>query len=169
MSFICQYIAVDDATLDYLVELDNTSLLAMLSEISVDKDVPKYEIGKLWDGLHFMLTGLPASLAAENNPLSEAIVGVHVFNDDDEDADFVGCIESDELEQIVDALKRIDIDALAASFDTDDYREKKIRPNIWKKDDEAILFKALTAELNNLTAFYDAASQNGWNIVVFIK
>ena len=169
MSFVCQYIAVDDETLDYLADMPNGALLQMLDELSADSEVPRYEMGPLWDGLHFLLTAAPAACAIEDDPLSEAVVGVHVFNDDDEDADFVGCTENDDLTAIIGALDKLDKTRLEAEFNPSDFRKAGIKPDIWNDVDSVGLFSGLMKELGSLREFYGAAEEGGWHIVIYIK
>lgn len=169
MSFVCQYVAVDDETLDYMADMPNGLLLEVLEELSADPEVPRYEIGPLWDGLHFLLTGAPAARAIEDDPLSEAVVGVHVFNDDDEDADFVGCTENDELPAIISALDKLDKDRLEAEFNPADFKEAGIKPDIWTDRDRERLFSGLMKELDSLRDFYAGAGEGGWHIVINIK
>lgn len=61
--------------------------------------------GTAREGPHFVLTGVSATDPIEGDPLSEAVVGVHVIPHDD----FVGCTEVDELPRIVERLDALDV------------------------------------------------------------
>ena len=96
MGLLANYMMVDEATLDSMMKLNNEELMEKLEEL---EDNEYYDMDKLWDGLHFLLTGISAGTPIEENPLSEAIVGVHNFNEEEDEADFIACIEADELPQ----------------------------------------------------------------------
>ena len=168
MGLLGNYMTVDDTTLDYMVELDNEALLEMIEELEEDESTEIYAIDKLWDGLHFLLTGKSAANPIEDDKLSEAVVGVHVFNDDDEEAEFVGCTENDELPDIVQAMLDVDIDALKEGFDLSKFRDNKIYPNIWLDKDRDSLFNELMGEFKNLPEFYMKAAESGKHIVISI-
>lgn len=168
MGMFSNYMMVDEATLGAMSLLDNAALLEMIEALEEKKRVPVYGMDKLWDGLHFLLTGVSASSPIEENPLSEAIVGVHVFNEDDDEADFVGCIENEELAEIMQAMLDVDTDKLETTFDLRVFRENEIYPNIWLDENRENLFNELVQAFNNLLAFYHKAATEGKHIVISI-
>ena len=123
----------------------------------------KYTIDKLWDGLHFLLTNVSASEPIEGDKLSEAIVGVHVFDTNDDD--FIACIENDELPEIVQALENVNAKELEHKFDPNIFKKKKIYPNIWDKDKKDELFAELINEYNGLLNFYKKALDKKAHII----
>ena len=64
------------------------------------------DIDKMWDVLHFVLTGVDSDNAIQDNPLSEAIVGVTSIEDIEE---FIAYIEKDKVAEVVSALEDFDI------------------------------------------------------------
>lgn len=74
----------------------NSAIITKIEQLMENRLCPVYEMEKCWDGLHFLLTGVSASQPIEDDPLSEAIVGVHVLDTED----FIAAIGSDELPRI---------------------------------------------------------------------
>lgn len=129
MGLQAAYTLVDEETLDRLVDLDPTDLVDALDALE-ESGAPTTYLDKMWDGLHALLTGVSASEPREGDPLSEAVVGVHVF-----DAEvYVGCTETDELAAIVAALEGVDLAALLAAADLASYDGAGIYPRTWASD-----------------------------------
>lgn len=120
------YSLIDDEMLDGLLELDGQDLIDALEALETGDSVTVY-VDKLWDGLHFLLTGMPASDPIDEDPLSEAVVGVHVVDDED----YVGCTELDELGPIISALEGFDLDAALKSADFAEFSRAGVTPSIW--------------------------------------
>lgn len=167
MSFIANYMMLDNDTLDSLLELDNDELLERINLLEEEKKA-LYCMGELWDGLHFLLTGTTASTPIEGDELSEAIVGMDVFNDDDDEADFIAYTELERLSEIVVSMKEVDIEKLAESIDFSEFREEEIYPAIWHDTDAVLLKKELVSTFNNLLAFYEKAQDKQANILISI-
>ncbi|WP_083604453.1 YfbM family protein [Clostridium sp. N3C] len=159
-----QYMMVDKSTLDSLIGLENDDLIESLEKLCEENEV--YDIDKLWDGLHFILTGKSACQPIEGHRLSEAIVGVTLFND--EDADFITYIETEDLNHIVKALEKVDVIELRSNFDTSKLRESEIYPAIWDDNEKDSLCDELIQEYTNLLNFYKKALAKKANIVVSI-
>ena len=152
------YLMIDEKTLDGMMKLDKDGLFETVNEL--EKTAEKYTIDKLYDGLHCLLTGVSASTPIEDNKLSEAVVGVHVF--DTYDDDYITCIKNDELPEIINELENVDINELEKKFDPKIFKRKKIYPNIWKEDKKDELFKELINEYKGLLSFYkEAIDKNG--------
>lgn len=167
MSFIANYMMVNDDFLDSLFGLDNEALLEKVNELE-EAGTELYCMNKLWDGLHFLLTGTTASSPVEGDELSEAVVGIEAFNEDDEEADFIASTESSQLADIIEAMQDVDIEKLAESADFSAFREENIYPDIWHDEDATPLKQELVQEFNNLLAFYKKAEKENANILVSI-
>lgn len=167
MSVIANYMMVDDDTFESLFGLDNDALVEKVNEREAAK-TERYCMDKLWDGLHFLLTGTTASTPIEGDELSEAIVGTQVFNEDDDEADFIASTEAAELAGIIEAMKEVDIEKLAESADFSAFREENIYPDIWHEENAASLKQELIQEFKNLLAFYEKAEKENATILVSI-
>ena len=161
MGFIGVYMMVDENTLDSMMKLDGDALFEKVNELEETNE--KYTMDKLWDGLHFLLTGVSASKPIDGNKLSEAIVGVHVFDTNEDD--FIACIENHELTEIVKALENVNKKELEQKFDPILLKKKKIYPNIWEKDKKDELFIELMNEHNGLLKFYKKALEKNQHII----
>lgn len=81
---LAQYMAVDNKILNKMLEMDNEKIIDEIEDLSEDEKCDICDIDKMWDALHFLLTGKPAAEAIKDNKLSEAIVGTSVFDTEDE-------------------------------------------------------------------------------------
>ena len=154
------YMMVNQDILDKLKELDE-ELIEKIDEL--EKTNETYTIDKLWDGLHFLLTGVSASSPIEGNKLSESVVGVHNF-DTNNDV-FYSYIENDELAEIYKAMINVNINELEEKFDPKIFGKKKIYPNIWEIERKDELFKELVNEHNGLLKFYEEALKKDVGII----
>ncbi|MCG8153586.1 DUF1877 family protein [Pimelobacter simplex] len=155
------YVQVDEETLDRLVELDPDDLPDALDELE-ERGEPTY-LDKAWDGLHFLLTGVSASSPREGDPLSEAVVGVHVLDADT----YAGCTEADELPAVVAALEAVDVAALLAAADFTAYDAAGIYPRTWTADADGLRAE-LAEAFALLHAAHRAALAAGRHLVVSI-
>jgi len=133
MGIQAAYTQVDEPTLDRLVTLPPDQLADALEALET-AGAPTVYLDKLWDGLHFLLTGRSASTPIDGDPLSEAVVGVHVF----EGEDYVGCTEHDELPGIIAALEAVDLPALLATTRFETFAAAEVYPAIWTEDPERL-------------------------------
>ena len=162
MGMRAAYTLIDEGTLDRLVSLSPEVLLSTLEELE-EAGAPTVYVDKMWDGLHFLLTGVSASAPREDDPLSEAVVGVHAFGGDD----FVGCTENDELEPIIDALDAVDLDEALAKVDFAAFTSARVYPNIWT-DDPAQLRAELTDAFAELRRVHQQAADAQRHLVISI-
>ncbi len=105
------YMLADEATIERLS--NDEDLFEAVEEYGDESTTIAYDIDKLWDGLHFLLTGVSAQETIENNPLSEAIVGTKIFDCED----FIAYTYPNHIKDIVDALNKADIEVLIESMD----------------------------------------------------
>lgn len=162
MGMRAAYTLVDERTLDRLVSLSPEIRVATLEDLE-SSGAPTVYLDKMWDGLHYLLTGASAVAPRDDDPLSESVVGVHVFDGDD----FVGCTENDELPAIIEALDALDRDALLQGADFSDFSEAGIYPNIWA-DEPTALRAELADALDALAAVHRRAADEGHHLVISI-
>lgn len=168
MGMIAEYLMIDEETLNSLVHLNNEDLTNKLFEIEESEKFERMDIDKLWDVLHFFLTGVSASDPIEYNKLSEGVVGVDNFNPDDENADFVTFIKNEVLTEIIVALEKVDLVKLDANFDLEILKKKHAYPNgIWEEE-KADLLEEIKGALNEILIFYKKALLTKHHIIVSI-
>ena len=117
----------------------------------------------MWDGLHFLLTGVSASSPVEDNELSEAIVGVHVFDSED----FIGCTELDELPEIIAALEAVELVDLLGEIDFATFARAEIYPNVWA-DEPEVLAAELSEAFRTVLAAHRACLASARHLIVSI-
>lgn len=162
MGMRAAYTLVDERTLDLLVS-SAPEVRVMTLEDLASSGAPTVHLGTMWDGLHYLLTGTSAAAPRDDDPLSESVVGVHVFDGDD----FVGCTENDELPAIIEALDAVDRDALLRAADFTDFAEAGISPNIWEGE-PSVLRAGLADALDALAAVHRRAADEGHHLVISI-
>lgn len=120
----------DEATIERLS--NDEDLFEAVEEYGDESTTIAYDIDKLWDGLHFLLTGVSAQETIENNPLSEAIVGTKIFDCED----FIAYTYPNHIKDIVDALNKADIEVLIESMDLSKFRKTL---NAFSKYEESVI------------------------------
>ena len=124
------------------------------------------DIDKMWDVLHFVLTGVDSSEPIEGNPLSEAVVGVTSL---EEVSEFIAYIEKDRVADIISALENFDIDAALESFSMEACKKAELYPNIWDNDDqEEDIKEEICDYFHEMIDFYKQILEANGNVLVTI-
>jgi len=165
MGFLANYMRIDDATLGALSKLDSDDLVERIEELE-DAGAPIYCMDKMWDILHFVLTGKSASEPIDGEPLSEAVVGVHVFDGED----FIAAIQADELPRILDTMDGLDFAALRPQLSLAALRKKNIYPSLAETtaEEEDALWTQISGEFEGLRSFYRDTAAAHLNVIVSI-
>jgi len=168
MGMIAQYLMIDEETLESLMNLGDEDLLERFIEIEESEKFEVIDIDKIWDALHFFLTGTSASRPIEGNKLSEAIVGVHNFTIDGENSEFITCIENNELNDIINEILKINFNKLSEEFNPEHMKRLDIYPSgIWK-DNKVQLIDEFKSTLSEILIFYKKALTSKYHIIVSI-
>ena len=82
MGLIANYSCLSDANLKELKAMgsEEEEILESVEEWN-DDDELLLDIDKMWDVLHFVLTGVGTDHKDDNNPLSQAVLGVMAVED----------------------------------------------------------------------------------------
>lgn len=159
MGMIANYQSTTD------IELEKFTCLDDVEEAQEDDNVEICDIDKMWDALHFLLTGKSASEPIEDDVISEAIVGQ--FNIYEED--YIAGTKSDRVKEIAKALQEIDFEAYLNEFEMSAFRQKEIYPNIWEYEEEADEIKdELRDSFESLKKFYEKMAEQEKAILVSI-
>lgn len=162
------YVLIDRAASDR-IEADNTQLYVVLQEVNADSErseEPAADIDKLWDGLHFFLTGRNSEseeAEAQDDPLSAAVLGAQVLDADDH----VGLITSARVPQIAAAMRGFALEERLAAADFAAFDAAGLYPHGWDEDPEILRSELRTAFLS-LLGLYNAAEANGMSVLVTI-
>ena len=124
------------------------------------------DIDKMWDALHFVLTGVSCSEPIENNALSEAVVGVFSIDGIEE---YISYIEKSRIKDIVFALDNFDIEKALEIFSMEECEEAELYPNIWGYEEETEEIKEEIMDyFQNMKDFYKQVLEEDGNVLVTI-
>ena len=134
MGLIANYNCISDESLKELKGLGSSKkdLFETVEEWS-DEDELLLDIDKMWDVLHFVLTGVSTDHRIADNPLSQAVLGITAV---EELSDYLAYTEHDKLADIVAALEQFDMEEALESFDMKACKEAELYPNIWDYEEE---------------------------------
>ncbi len=163
---IACYIKANDIT---LARLNSASALQVVREIEAILDseiVPYLDIDKMWDAIHFLLTGVSATEPILDNLFSEAVIGEDTFREDVEE-DFIGFSTAERVHEISEALSKLNLEELRTKFSASSFKKHKIYPEIWSDGNEVAL-EELFSSLEAMISFYKDASRNENSVLVTI-
>ena len=126
----------------------------------------RLDLDKMWDVLHFVLTGVSSSKPIKNNPFSEAVVGVASIEGVEE---FISYTEKGRIKDIVFALDHFDIEKAMENFSMKECKKANIYPDIWNYEEETDEIKEeLMDYFQNLKDFYKKILEVNGNVMVTI-
>ena len=124
------------------------------------------DIDKMWDALHFVLTGVSCSEPIENNALSEAVVGVFSIDGIEE---YISYIEKSRIKDIVFALDNFDIEKALETFSMEECKKAELYPNIWGYEEETDEIKEEIMDyFQAMKDFYKQVLEEDGNVLVTI-
>ena len=124
------------------------------------------DIDKMWDALHFLLTGVSCIEPIKNNPLSEAVVGVFSIDGIEE---YISYIEKSRIKDIVFALDNFDIEKALKTFSMKECKEAELYPDIWDYEEETDEIKEEIMDyFQNMKDFYKQVLEEDGNVLVTI-
>ncbi len=159
MGLIANYNCISDESLKELKGLGSSKkdLFETVEEWS-DEDELLLDIDKMWDVLHFVLTGVSADHRIDDNPLSQAVLGVTSIEDL---SDYMAYTEYSQIADIVAALEQFDMDQALESFDMKACKEAELYPNIWDYDEEEEeIIDELLHDFEQMKVFYKKSARS---------
>lgn len=167
MGLIANYNCISDESLKELKGLGSSKkdLFETVEEWS-DEDELLLDIDKMWDVLHFVLTGVSTDHRIADNPLSQAVLGITAV---EELSDYLAYTEHDKLADIVAALEQFDMEEALESFDMAACKEAELYPDIWDYDEEDEEIKdELLHDFEQMKRFYKQVLDANGNVLVSI-
>ena len=167
MGLIANYNCVSDKNLKELKSLGSLEeeLFEIVEEWS-DEDELLLDIDKMWDVLHFVLTGVSANHIIDDNPLSQAVLGVTPIEDLSE---YMAYTEHSKIADIVTALEQFDIEQALESFDMKACKEAELYPKIWDYDEEEEEIKdEILHDFEQMKVFYKKVLDTKGHAIVTI-
>lgn len=149
-------------------DLEKDFSLDDVEDLQENEELEICNIDKMWDALHFLLTGRSAEEPIEGNLLSEAIVGKRNLSGEDGD-EWIASTTADRVTEIAQALQEIDFETYLASFDRSAFSRNRIYPDIWEYEEEEEEIKEdLQISFETLKAFYEKMAARGSAVLVSI-
>lgn len=150
------------------IELERFTCLDDAEEAQGDENVEICDIDKMWDALHFLLTGQSASEPIEDDVISEAIVGQ--FNISGEEIEeYIAGTKVDRVKEIAKALQEMDFSTYLNKFEMSAFRQNDIYPDIWEYEEEADEIKdELRDAFESLRKFYEKMAEQEKAVLVSI-
>ncbi|MBO4997181.1 MAG: YfbM family protein [Lachnospira sp.] len=165
MGMIACYQEVNEVTLHRIKKSDD--VFGIVEELQEEDETLLFDMDKLWDGLHYLLTKRSASAPIDGNPLSEAVVGQDIFSEEDED--YIAYITPSHIASIVEALEKIDITSLLDNMNFQELARQQIYPNIWTREEEQEEIREdLKYSFEGLLSFYQSVLAHGGAVIVSI-
>ena len=167
MGLIANYNCISDESLKELKGIGSSEedLFETVEEWS-DEDELLLDIDKMWDVLHFVLTGVSADHRIDDNPLSQAVLGVTSIEDL---SDYMAYTEYSQIADIVAALEQFDMDQALESFDMTACKEAELYPNIWDYDEEEEEIKdEILHDFEQMKVFYKKVLEAKGHVLVSI-
>ena len=124
------------------------------------------DIDKMWDALHFVLTGVSCIEPILNYAVSEAVVGVFSIDGIEE---YISYIEKSRIKDIVFALDNFDIEKALKIFSMKECKEAELYPDIWDYEEETDEIKEEIMDyFQNMKDFYKQVLEEDGNVLVTI-
>ena len=167
MGLIANYSCLSDVNLKELKTMgsEEEEILESVEEWN-DDDELLLDIDKMWDVLHFVLTGVSANHRIDDNPLSQAVLGVTSIEDL---SDYMAYTEHSQIADIVAALEQFDMDQALESFDMTACKEAELYPNIWDYDEEEEeIIDEILHDFEQMKVFYKKVLEAKGHVLVSI-
>lgn len=167
MGIIANYKYLSDKNLNELklFYTENTESITDIEENNNDLEI-LLDLDKMWDALHFVLTGVSASEPIKGNRLSEAVLGI---SPSEEVEEYVAYTEKSRIKDIVLALDNFDIEKAMESFSMEKCKKANIYPNIWDYEGESEeIEEELMDCFQNMKDFYRKILEVNGNVLVTI-
>ena len=167
MGIIANYQYLSDANLQELKSFyaEEDDIFEEVEDWSDEAEI-LLDIDKMWDALHFVLTGVSCIEPIKNNPLSEAVVGVFSIDGIEE---YISYIEKSRIKDIVFALDNFDIEKALKIFSMKECKEAELYPDIWDYEEETNEIKEEIMDyFQDMKDFYKQVLEEDGNVLVTI-
>ena len=125
------------------------------------------DIDKMWDVLHFVLTGVDSSNPNRNDPLSLAVLGEIPLKNVSE---YIAYTEKTKIAEICSALENFDMEETMAHFSMQACKNADLYPDIWDYDDEEEEIKEEICDyFQAMKEFYQKILELNGNVMVTIS
>lgn len=166
MGLIANYSYLSDENLKELKSLGSSEEDIIDSVEDWSEEDVLLDIDKMWDVLHFVLTGVGTEHRIDDNPLSQAVLGVTPIEDISE---YMAYTEYSQIADIVTALDEFDIEQALETFDMMACKEAELYPNIWDYDDEKDeIIEEILDYFEHMKGFYKKVLESTGHVMITI-
>ena len=128
-------------------------------------ELDAHQLGKLWHGVHFLLTGSDQPTDA---PVGHAVFGGPALSEDDMGFGPATYLTASEVGVAAVAMKQLDAKDLRARFDPADMSARGVYPDIWVQEGAAALDDLIEA-YEKLRSYYARAAEKGLAMLMWIS
>lgn len=167
MGIIANYKYLSEKNLNELKDFctENGDTIVDIEENNRDLEI-LLDLDKMWDALHFVLTGASASEPIKDNRLSEAVLGI---SPSEEVEEYVAYTEKSRIKDIVLALDNFDIEKAMESLSMEECKKANIYPDIWDYEEESEeIEEELMDYFQNMKDFYRKILEAKGNVLITI-
>ena len=152
---------------DFKKLLESDNFFETIEELEEKDGTALCDIDKMWDALHFVLTGVGTSNPSGNDPLSVAILGVTPLENV---AEYIAYTEKTKIAEICSALENFDIEEAMAHFSMQACKNADLYPDIWDYDDEEEeIIEEICECFQAIKDFYKKILELNGNVMVTIS
>lgn len=174
MGLASYYFAVNETELDEITQqTDVEEIFEKLEEISERDDDSYTDFDKLWEGLHFLLTGYNsdddynAKKSPQDLAIYQAFFGLELIPSTKNDTN-VYYITSDKVKELAKVICGLKFSDFSQNVDFDKFTNNDIYPDIWCNEDKDDLLEELEEYFDNLQNFYQNASDNNLSVITYV-
>lgn len=165
MGMYANYMYISDKDLKEIKNSDKDDIFETVEDMDENEGLA-VNIDKMWDVMHFVLTGVDSSEPIRNNALSEAIVGVDSIEDISE---FTAYTDKSRIREIVLALQNFDFEKAMKDFSMQACKNANLYPDIWDyEEDKDEIIEELFDYYESLKEFYKKILEINGNVLVTI-
>ena len=166
MGLRASYQYLGDKELEALEKFDNEEDIFETVEDWNEEAEILLDIDKMWDVLHFVLTGAGIGETVKGYPLSEAVVGVQSVENISE---FTAYTKRERIADIINALEAFDIEKAMENFSMEECKNAELYPDIWDYEEEEDEIKEdLLDCFERMKDFYKEVLEADGNVLVTI-
>lgn len=166
MTMKAAYLLVDMAIVTQWRSLSEDDLIAALDAEEQKRPDDVAYVDDSWDAIHFLLCDRTTAQPIEGNALSEAVVGVHWFDEEDEDAAFIAYCQPDDVKRIHEAVRKIRADELPIALEVPALRAAAVYQAGWFAAEPEWSLETLMHDFADVQALYARAAAQERAVVV---
>lgn len=155
MGMLANYMEADAELINKMKGMASEEIFELVEELEDEGELFVAGIDKMWDSLHFLLTGTSIGSKKPEGLKSIAVFGETSFDLEDV---YIAYIYPNRIEDVANAINDVNIDILLKNFNPEKFAREEVYPVIWSDlDEEEIeeIKEELLYSFNELKGFYN--------------